>query len=291
MGGRRQLGRARSPRRSTRCKSAGGNVIISFGGESGGELAQTCTSVSSADRRLRQRGEHLRREPAGLRHRGRHAGRHGLQQPPRTRPWPPSRRRTRRSRSTTPSRWPRAGCPPRQLERAAERADLGREGQRREHHDHGLRQRPERAGRRRVRRAGDRLASWPACTGSPPARRTPGWGLTPIAGQNDDNEYFSQANASTLESFAASNGVQELSFWEVDGYDKPVGYAYSKIFNQITSGSTGGGGGGGTSATGPVTGYGGLCLDVRGASIGRLHRGAGLHLQRHRCPAVDGRQR
>src|SRR5689334_20918562 len=28
-------------------KSAGGNVIISSGGESGGELAQTCTSVSS----------------------------------------------------------------------------------------------------------------------------------------------------------------------------------------------------------------------------------------------------
>ena len=91
-------------------------------------------------------------------------------------------------------------------------------------------------------------------------------GLTPIAGQNDDNEYFSQANASTLESFAASNGVQELSFWEVDGYDKPTGYAYSKIFNQIT----GGGGGTSTSATGPVTGYGGLCLDVRGASPANL---------------------
>jgi chitinase len=85
-------------------------------------------------------------------------------------------------------------------------------------------------------------------------------GLTPIAGQNDDNEYFSQANAATLESFAASNGVQELSFWEVDGYDKPVGYAYSKIFNQISGGGTS------TSATGPVTGYGGLCVDVRGAS-------------------------
>src|SRR3984885_5966162 len=28
-------------------QSAGGNVIISFGGESGGEVAQTCTSVSS----------------------------------------------------------------------------------------------------------------------------------------------------------------------------------------------------------------------------------------------------
>src|SRR5579875_2704267 len=85
-------------------------------------------------------------------------------------------------------------------------------------------------------------------------------GLTPIAGQNDDNEYFSTANASTLESFAASNGVQELSFWEVDGYDKPTGYQYSSIFNQL------GGGGGGTGVTGTVTGYEGLCLDDRSAS-------------------------
>ncbi|WP_329365458.1 glycosyl hydrolase family 18 protein [Streptomyces sp. NBC_00669] len=58
-------------------------------------------------------------------------------------------------------------------------------------------------------------------------------GLTPIAGQNDDDEDFTQANASTLESFAASKGVQELAFWEVDQYDKPTGYAYSKIFNKI----------------------------------------------------------
>ncbi|QMU75767.1 hypothetical protein GXW83_08455 [Streptacidiphilus sp. PB12-B1b] len=89
-------------------------------------------------------------------------------------------------------------------------------------------------------------------------------GLTPIAGQNDDNEVFSQSNASTLESFAAANGVQELSFWEVDGYDKPVGYAYSKIFNKITGGSSGGGGG--STATGQITGYGGLCVDDRSAS-------------------------
>jgi chitinase len=63
-------------------------------------------------------------------------------------------------------------------------------------------------------------------------------GLTPIAGQNDDDEYFSQSNASSLEGFAASKGVQELSFWEVDQYDKPTGYAYSKIFNGITGGGT-----------------------------------------------------
>jgi chitinase len=88
-------------------------------------------------------------------------------------------------------------------------------------------------------------------------------GLTPIAGQNDDNEYFSTANASTLESFAAANGVAELSFWEVDGYDKPTGYQYSSIFNEITGSS---GGGGGTTATGQILGYEGLCLDDRSAS-------------------------
>ena len=33
-----------------------------------------------------------------------------------------------------------------------------------------------------------------------------------------------------------------------------------------TSGSGGGGGGGGTGTTGPITGYQGLCVDVRGAN-------------------------
>jgi chitinase len=89
-------------------------------------------------------------------------------------------------------------------------------------------------------------------------------GLTPIAGTNDDGTVFSTSNAQSLESFAASNGVQELSFWEVDGYDKPTGYQYSSIFNQIT-------GGGSTTpppsgSTGPITGYEGLCLDDRSAS-------------------------
>jgi chitinase len=90
-------------------------------------------------------------------------------------------------------------------------------------------------------------------------------GLTPIAGQNDDNEFFSTGNASTLESFAAANGVQELSFWEVDGYDKPAGYQYSSIFNKIT------GGGGGNAGTGPITGYQGLCLDDRSASTANFN--------------------
>ncbi|SEL98386.1 RICIN domain-containing protein [Streptacidiphilus jiangxiensis] len=93
-------------------------------------------------------------------------------------------------------------------------------------------------------------------------------GLTPIAGQNDDNEVFSQSDASTLESFAAAHGVQELAFWEVDGYDKGTGYAYSKIFNKITGGSTGGGGGGSfpSGYHRLVVQHSGLCVDVAGAS-------------------------
>src|SRR5580700_4618038 len=87
-------------------------------------------------------------------------------------------------------------------------------------------------------------------------------GLTPIAGTNDDGTYFSTSNAQSLESFAASNGIAELSFWEVDCYAKPTGYQYSSIFNQIT----GGGGGNPSPATGPITGYESMCLDDRSAS-------------------------
>ena len=88
-------------------------------------------------------------------------------------------------------------------------------------------------------------------------------GLTPIAGQNDDNEDFTISNAQTLESFAAANGVELLSFWEVDGYDKGTGYQYSSIFNKITGGSS----------TPPPSGdtivgdNSGDCLSVTGASV------------------------
>jgi chitinase len=87
-------------------------------------------------------------------------------------------------------------------------------------------------------------------------------GLTPIAGRNDDGAQFSQSDAQSLESFAASNGVAELSFWEVQDYDKATGYAYSRIFNAIT-------GGGGTTpppSGNKITGLGGKCVDVAGAS-------------------------
>jgi len=87
-------------------------------------------------------------------------------------------------------------------------------------------------------------------------------GLTPIAGQNDDNEFFSQADAQNLETFAATNGVQKLAFWEVHSYDKATGWAYSRIFNQITGGTTPPPTGGGSK----ITGIGGKCIDVASAS-------------------------
>jgi chitinase len=61
-------------------------------------------------------------------------------------------------------------------------------------------------------------------------------GFTIIAGKNDDGTPFSQTDAATFENFAAGKGAQELSFWEVHDYDRPTGYKYSAIFNKITSG-------------------------------------------------------
>ncbi len=107
-------------------------------------------------------------------------------------------------------------------------------------------------------------------------------GLTPIAGTNDDGAYFSQSDAQSLESFAASNGVAELAFWEVDGYDKGTGYAYSRIFNQITGGTTppppppG---------SGPITGYQGMCLDVRAAGTAD-----GTAVQVYACNGTNAQQ-
>ncbi len=110
-------------------------------------------------------------------------------------------------------------------------------------------------------------------------------GLTPIAGTNDDGSVFSQSDASSLESFAAGNGVAELAFWEVDGYDKPTGYAYSRIFNAITGGSSGGGGGGGSTGPGQVTGYQVLCLDDRSASTANFNP-----IQVYTCNGTNAQQ-
>jgi chitinase len=107
-------------------------------------------------------------------------------------------------------------------------------------------------------------------------------GNTPMIGVNDStNEVFSTANATTLENFAAANGIQELSFWAL-GRDQACAtngtlsdtcsgtsqsaYQFTRTFNALTGGSTGGGGGGTGSPTGQITGYGGKCVDIAGAN-------------------------
>ncbi|TJZ96496.1 chitinase [Actinacidiphila oryziradicis] len=100
-------------------------------------------------------------------------------------------------------------------------------------------------------------------------------GNTPMIGVNDStNEVFTTANASTLESFAASHGIQELSYWSL-GRDKACTtngtlsstcsgttqnpYQFASTFNALTGAAP-------TAPTGQITGYGGKCVDVAAAN-------------------------
>ncbi len=95
-------------------------------------------------------------------------------------------------------------------------------------------------------------------------------GNTPMIGVNDTSaEVFTTGNASTVESFAASNGIQELSFWSL-GRDNQAAsgtsqspYQFTNTFKAITGGTgTPPPNGGAT----PIHGYGGKCVDVAGAN-------------------------
>jgi chitinase len=250
-------------------KSAGGNVIISFGGESGGELAQTCTSVPSLTAAYANvvntygvnrldfdiEGSTLSDTAANTR---RDQALAALQAQD-------SSVQVDYTLAVAPNGLPSAELGVLQDAKAqGVKVNLVNIMTM----DFGNGQNALNDALSAAQATAGQLASLYAIS---TAQAYAMMGLTPIAGQNDDNEFFSTANASTLESFAATNGVGELSFWEVDGYDKPAGYAYSRIFNAITSGSSGSGGGGSTSTTGAITGYGGLCLDDRSASTANLN--------------------
>jgi chitinase len=113
-------------------------------------------------------------------------------------------------------------------------------------------------------------------------------GNTPMVGVNDStNEVFTTANASSLESFAVSNGIQELSFWSL-GRDNQASsgtpqsnYQFTNIFKAIQSGTTtppppppGG--------SGPIHGYGGKCVDVAAASTAN-----GTAIQLYTCNGTN----
>jgi chitinase len=121
-------------------------------------------------------------------------------------------------------------------------------------------------------------------------------GNTPMIGVNDTtSEVFTTGNASTLESFAASHGIQLLAYWAL-GRDKACAtngqlsdscsgtpqspYQFASIFNAIT-----GSGGGTGDRTGQITGYGGKCVDVAGANTAN-----GTPVQLYDCNGTAAQQ-
>jgi chitinase len=105
-------------------------------------------------------------------------------------------------------------------------------------------------------------------------------GNTPMIGVNDtSSEIFSTSDAQDLETFAKSNGIQELSFWAL-GRDKACAtnggsaqsgcsgtsqsaWQFSSIFNAVTGGTTTPPPTGGS---GPIhSGYANKCVDVAAA--------------------------
>jgi chitinase len=118
-------------------------------------------------------------------------------------------------------------------------------------------------------------------------------GNTPMIGVNDvSSEVFTTGNAQTVESFAASNGIQLLAFWSL-GRDNQASsgtaqsnYQFTNIFKAITGGTT-------TpptsppptGSTTPIHGYGGKCVDVAGASTTN-----GAHVQLYTCNGTSAQQ-
>jgi chitinase len=114
-------------------------------------------------------------------------------------------------------------------------------------------------------------------------------GNTPMIGVNDTSaEVFTTGNASTLEQFAASNGIQLLAFWAL-GRDNQGSsgtpqsqYQFTNIFKAINGGSsppppppTGS----------PIHGYGGKCVDVAGANSAN-----GTAIQLWTCNGTNAQQ-
>jgi chitinase len=109
-------------------------------------------------------------------------------------------------------------------------------------------------------------------------------GNTPMIGVNDTSaEVFTTGNASSLENFAAANGIQLLAFWALGRDNAGTSgtpqstYQFTNIFKAIA----GGGGGGAT----PIHGFGGKCVDVAAASSAN-----GTAVQLYTCNGTGAQQ-
>jgi len=110
-------------------------------------------------------------------------------------------------------------------------------------------------------------------------------GNCPMIGVNDvSTEVFTTSDAQDLESFAASNGIQELTFWSLGRDNQSASgtpqsnYQFTNIFKAITNGGTTGPPPGAT----PIHGYGGKCVDVAGAGTAN-----GTKVQLYTCNGTN----
>jgi chitinase len=123
-------------------------------------------------------------------------------------------------------------------------------------------------------------------------------GITPMIGVNDDGSTFTLADASSVASWASSNGIGRLAFWSVDrdqacpggngGAASPTCSGVSESTGQFTGAFTGSGGV--TTppppGSGPVTlAYNGLCLDDRSASTANFNP-----VQVYTCNSTNAQQ-
>ncbi|MFJ6707931.1 MULTISPECIES: ricin-type beta-trefoil lectin domain protein [unclassified Streptomyces] len=123
-------------------------------------------------------------------------------------------------------------------------------------------------------------------------------GNTPMIGVNDDtSEIFTTGNATTLANFAKSKGIQELAFWAL-GRDKACAtngqlsdtcsgtpqsaWQFSSTFNTLTGGTTTPPP---TGSTGQITGLGGKCVDVAAANSAN-----GTAVQMYDCNGTTAQQ-
>ncbi|MEV7323158.1 ricin-type beta-trefoil lectin domain protein [Streptomyces sp. NPDC093970] len=123
-------------------------------------------------------------------------------------------------------------------------------------------------------------------------------GNTPMIGVNDDtSEIFTTGNATTLTNFAKSKGIQELAFWAL-GRDKACAtngqlsdscsgtpqsaWQFSSTMNAVTGGTTTPPP---TGSTGQITGLGGKCVDVAAANSAN-----GTAVQMYDCNGTTAQQ-
>jgi chitinase len=123
-------------------------------------------------------------------------------------------------------------------------------------------------------------------------------------GRSDSGEYFYQSDFQNVLGYATSHGLSRFTFWAVnrdrqcsppDNNGNTSGtcssvaqgaWDFTRFTAQFAGASSGGGGGGSSSGgTGPITGTGGKCVDVRAANTAD-----GTPVQLYDCNGTNAQQ-